>query len=918
MSWIDTMTPEEYFRNLSRAVKDGMSDGSTSPGGPAAPRSVNDDVLTPAQRERFRKDIKNFTQDIKESTGSLESWKAALSGQEQQLVDITKTLKDLDKAIEETTDQHEKARMINERSALAWRAALKNVTATTMNFGVKMFGVAMQMVSAGIAFERGLLSGSDGISVATDAMVASLKAAGDTAKASGDALGSIGTILMLLPGPLGLLGRAIGAVIAFAAPLMGAAAQKAAELAAEGAKILGDELIKTRKTFEQITGAGVVFAGGMGEMRKSASDAGLKVQDFADLIKENTANLSSMGMSMSDAAKRIGGVSKVLRSGELGDQLQKLGYSFKEQAALASDVAVSLQAAGQLRGKSDAEVARLTNQYGKDLKVIQEMTGEDAKKKMEQARKEALAADIRTQLLKKDPTGESLRRFEKVFATVPDELKTGFLQSVASGGKAITDVATNVAMANQPAIGAYLKASTDLVNNAAVTAEESTDLAVNNLKIAGKAVKDSSAGFEQVAFAARMTGDSMLTAATGIVSKMTEAGIRMENASVEAERKRVDSAATTNEALTNSVVNLDKKMYQLSVQLEGRVTGALGTFADQLNATSTTFARAIDAINAALTKAGVEPVTQGKKLGGQVEAVGADVAKVGKMATIGGGIIAGLGFLASLTGIGAAAGIPMMAAGTSLMTGGAATFATGKGIETGGKVMQGKPAFNEGGIARGPKTGFDARLHGTEAVVPLPDNRSIPVQITKTANRDIVDIKKLAAEITKNSKENKAFQTDYTKDRRYQDMLSKEKDIILGRKLRTGTAQPGLEDRLSVKEVMEAEREAKLRFMQMYGQVNLEKTKLTSGNTSGREVGIKPTPLPTNLDQKISPTKQLSLSDVIDVFKGSDKPQLTKLSDESLKPLKDSFDLMLTKQDQIIAKLTESVDIESRILTHAQ
>jgi len=918
MSWIDTMTPEEYFRNLSRAVKDGMSDGSTSPGGPAAPRSVNDDVLTPAQRERFRKDIKNFTQDIKESTGSLESWKAALSGQEQQLVDITKTLKDLDKAIEETTDQHEKARMINERSALAWRAALKNVTATTMNFGVKMFGVAMQMVSAGIAFERGLLSGSDGISVATDAMVASLKAAGDTAKASGDALGSIGTILMLLPGPLGLLGRAIGAVIAFAAPLMGAAAQKAAELAAEGAKILGDELIKTRKTFEQITGAGVVFAGGMGEMRRSANNAGLKVQDFADLIKENTANLSSMGMSMSDAAKRIGGVSKVLRSGELGDQLQKLGYSFKEQAALASDVAVSLQAAGQLRGKSDAEVARLTNQYGKDLKVIQEMTGEDAKKKMEQARKEALAADIRTQLLKKDPTGESLRRFEKVFATVPDELKTGFLQSVASGGKAITDVATNVAMANQPAIGAYLKASTDLVNNAAVTAEESTDLAVNNLKIAGKAVKDSSAGFEQVAFAARMTGDSMLTAATGIVSKMTEAGIRMENASVEAERKRVDSAATTNEALTNSVVNLDKKMYELSVQLEGRVTSALGTFADQLNATSTTFARAIDAINAALTKAGVEPVTQGKKLGGQVEAVGADVAKVGKMATIGGGIIAGLGFLASLTGIGAAAGIPMMAAGTSLMTGGAATFATGKGIETGGKVMQGKPAFNEGGIARGPKTGFDARLHGTEAVVPLPDNRSIPVQITKTANRDIVDIKKLAAEITKNSKENKAFQTDYTKDQRYQDMLSKEKDIILGRKLRTGTAQPGLEDRLSVKEVMEAEREAKLRFMQMYGQVNLEKTKLTSGNTSGREVGIKPTPLPTNLDQKISPTKQLSLSDVIDVFKGSDKPQLTKLSDESLKPLKDSFDLMLTKQDQIIAKLTESVDIESRILTHAQ
>jgi hypothetical protein len=32
-----------------------------------------------------------------------------------------------------------------------------------------------------------------------------------------------------------------------------------------------------------------------------------------------------------------------------------------------------------------------------------------------------------------------------------------------------------------------------------------------------------------------------------------------------------------------------------------------------------------------------------------------------------------------------------------------------------------------GGIASGPKSGFNATLHGTEAVVPLSDNRSIPV-----------------------------------------------------------------------------------------------------------------------------------------------------------------------------------------------
>jgi hypothetical protein len=34
-----------------------------------------------------------------------------------------------------------------------------------------------------------------------------------------------------------------------------------------------------------------------------------------------------------------------------------------------------------------------------------------------------------------------------------------------------------------------------------------------------------------------------------------------------------------------------------------------------------------------------------------------------------------------------------------------------------------------GGIATGPRSGYMAQLHGTEAVVPLPDNRSIPVEM---------------------------------------------------------------------------------------------------------------------------------------------------------------------------------------------
>lgn len=38
--------------------------------------------------------------------------------------------------------------------------------------------------------------------------------------------------------------------------------------------------------------------------------------------------------------------------------------------------------------------------------------------------------------------------------------------------------------------------------------------------------------------------------------------------------------------------------------------------------------------------------------------------------------------------------------------------------------------FGEGGIARGTAAGYPAILHGTEAVVPLPNGRSIPVEMS--------------------------------------------------------------------------------------------------------------------------------------------------------------------------------------------
>lgn len=56
----------------------------------------------------------------------------------------------------------------------------------------------------------------------------------------------------------------------------------------------------------------------------------------------------------------------------------------------------------------------------------------------------------------------------------------------------------------------------------------------------------------------------------------------------------------------------------------------------------------------------------------------------------------------------------------------------GKAFSLGGELLGGAAdylGFNDGGVASGPKSGYPVMLHGTEAVVPLPDGRTIPVSI---------------------------------------------------------------------------------------------------------------------------------------------------------------------------------------------
>lgn len=63
---------------------------------------------------------------------------------------------------------------------------------------------------------------------------------------------------------------------------------------------------------------------------------------------------------------------------------------------------------------------------------------------------------------------------------------------------------------------------------------------------------------------------------------------------------------------------------------------------------------------------------------------------------------------------------------TSILDGASKVLSIGGGFLSGAADMLG---FSDGGIASGPTSGYPVALHGTEAVVPLPDGRTIPVSL---------------------------------------------------------------------------------------------------------------------------------------------------------------------------------------------
>jgi hypothetical protein len=320
----------------------------------------------------------------------------------------------------------------------------------------KLLTASEKFLLASNSILKSVQDNASGVDVATQTLVTSINAgAGGFSKVLGglgDTLQTFGSGLAALAPTLQtkLLGGAL-VVAGGATKIAGELSKVSADTLVKSLEMMSKEARKQIEAYHTMAGAGALYTKGMGEMMEYSTAAGLSIKTFSEIVKSNTDTMYRSGMTIADASKKISDTfASADKSGKkLKESLLNLGYNLNEQGALVAETMQYLKIAGtNVRAMSGGQIADATREYAINLKTIAAITGDDAKKKMEQAREASANAAVQAKLAAMSP--DEQKKFKEGLATVPEEMRNAVLQFKLLG--VVTDRSTNILMASTPGL----------------------------------------------------------------------------------------------------------------------------------------------------------------------------------------------------------------------------------------------------------------------------------------------------------------------------------------------------------------------------------------------------------------------------------------------------------------------------------
>jgi chromosome segregation ATPase len=643
----------------------------------------------------------------------------------------------------------------------------------------------VRALSAGSAMSEAKLKAfADANGIAThqlQGLAASIKNAKATVSAVGSMAGAIGkgnTNFNVLNQTIGAVTNTIGSLLSMI-PLVGGALQGLTVAAGQATNYMIDQYQSAYGAFENLSQVGAAGAQGIEDIRTQFGELGLPIEAMAAIVAKNSQRLAGLSGTVLDASKQFtstAGAMKQLddQGNSLDMQLRVLGYSSDEIADAMIQYADLQRRFGAQQTLSNDQLMAGTLAYGKELDAIAKLTGMNRKQlqsEMDQmmlnerfaakirdmqlngqteAAKELQAAVLAQTAMGNKQMASAIMAAATGFYTTPEAKAAaatipGFMENVnglVNGTQKMRGFTQNLQDSAKIAEEQYRGLAMATGNNTVATQmyNEQLNLATRDAGKIGEAIDGAYNAIDQ--------GSQFPEEAT---KNLAGAKISLENASatismLATDFKAVASGVKTLAVAIDETVNwirntinakptqVDTREQQtIAIQQRAQMSDELKAIKEQLqNETDPTriaeLNARLDVLNKSITQltAGIndyyqrtqpttggkaarpapgssEPIMPGTPLYDQVKSGERELPK-------------GMYLFE-----------PAPTTAEPVTVGPKTPAATSTNLAE-PSVPETQQSLGYGGVATGPRSGYRATLHGTEAVIPL-ENQKIPVEI---------------------------------------------------------------------------------------------------------------------------------------------------------------------------------------------
>jgi hypothetical protein len=185
------------------------------------------------------------------------------------------------------------------------------------------------------------------------------------------------------------------------------------------------------KSYQTAASVGATFNGSVQDMSRAASGAGMTLDQFANLIKNNAENLIYLGGTTEAGAKQFAGLAKELQSSGAGAELQRLGFTTEQiNGGMARYIGI-LGKTGALQGMTTSQIAAASGSYLKELDALAKITGQTREEK--QKEQDALMRDAQVRAAMAGMDAESQKQMMNYITSFPKEQQAAIKDMIATG-----------------------------------------------------------------------------------------------------------------------------------------------------------------------------------------------------------------------------------------------------------------------------------------------------------------------------------------------------------------------------------------------------------------------------------------------------------------------------------------------------